>query len=184
MAVNAFLIGENLYLRGLRPSDADGGYPSWFNDPEVCRYNSHHVFPYNRQKALEYIEYTQRTRDALVLAVVIKKDDRHIGNVSLQDISYINRTADFAVIIGEKECWGRGYSKEAARMIIDHGFSSLNLHRISCGTTEDNLPMQKLALAMGFKQEGIRKQAVFKNNRYLDIVEFGLLKCQWEGGGC
>lgn len=180
MEKRAFLMGQNIYLRALLDSDACGNYQHWFNDAEVCQSNSHHVFPYNEKKALEYIEYAQRTRETLVLAIVTKDKDSHIGNISLQDINYLNRTADLAIVIGEKVCWGLGYSKEAAQLIIDHGFSALNLNRITCGTTEDNLPMQRLALAMGFKQEGVRRAAVFKNNQYLALFEYGLLKSEWE----
>ncbi|NPV91581.1 MAG: GNAT family N-acetyltransferase [Firmicutes bacterium] len=179
MEKSAFLTGENIYLRGLLESDARGNYQHWFNDSEVCRSNSHHRFPYNEKKALDYIEYSQRTRDALILAIVTRDKDEHIGNISLQDIDYFNRTADLAVLIGEKDCWGRGFSKEAALLIIDHGFSALGLNRITCGTTEDNLPMQRLALAMGFQREGVRRAAVFKNNRFLDVYEYGLLTSEW-----
>ncbi|MGE5396043.1 MAG: GNAT family N-acetyltransferase [Chitinophagales bacterium] len=182
MEKSAFLVGENIYLRGLQENDASGNYLNWFNDPEVCRFNSHHIFPYFQKKALEYIEYSQKTRDALILAIVTKLDNTHIGNVSLQDVNYINRTADFAIVIGQKECWGKGYSKEAGRLLIQQGFEALNLNRITCGTTEENVPMQRLALAMGFKQEGVRREAVYKHGQYINLLEYGLLKSEWQKG--
>ena len=81
---------------------------------------------------------------------------------------------------GEKEVWGKGYSKEAGRLIVNHAFKVLNLQRIFCGTSEKNIPMQRLALGMGFKEEGRRRRSVFKDGEYLDILEYGLLKEEWE----
>ena len=39
--------------------------------------------------------------------------------------------------------------------------------------------MQKLAAALGFVQEGIRKDAMFKNAEFVDVIEYGLLRSQY-----
>lgn len=142
-----FLIGDKIYLRGLEIKDLESNYIQWLNDEEVCKYNSHHVFPYYRENAEQYIKDTFNSRKALVLGIILIDNDLHIGNIALQDINYINRSAEFAILMGDKDYWGKGYSKEAAFLIIQHGFMALNLHRIYCGTSSDNLPMQKLALS-------------------------------------
>jgi len=172
---HAFLVGDNIYLRGLCLEDLEGEYVAWFNDAEVCQYNSHHVFPYNKQMAESYIKNVATTRTALILAIVLKSTDKHIGNISLQNIDPISRSAEFAIIVGDKNEWGKGYSKEAAFLIAKHGFASLNLHRIYCGTSAQNGAMQKLALYLGMQQEGRRREALYKNNVYEDIIEYGLL---------
>lgn len=51
-----FLIGENIYLRGLCEQDLEGDYVSWLNDPDVCRFNSHHIFPYGKKAAQTYFD--------------------------------------------------------------------------------------------------------------------------------
>ena len=174
-----FLEGERLYLRGLELTDANGGYINWFDDATVCQYNGHHMFPKSKENLISYIQFAQNTSDSLILAIMEKGSQKHIGNISIQSIDYIARTGEFAIIIGEKEVWGKGYSKEAAALIINHAFQVLNLRRIYCGTSERNTPMQKLALAMGFKEEGRRRKTLFKNGEYLDIIEYGLLKEEW-----
>lgn len=176
---NPFLIGEKIYLRGLDEKDLEGNYIKWLNDTEVCQYNSHHIFPYNYESAKNYIKNVAKLPDALVLAIILKENDMHIGNVSLQNISYINRNAEFAILMGEKAYWGKGYSKEAAILIIKHGFMELNLHRIYCGTSSDNIPMQKLAISLGMSEEGRRRDAMYKNGRFVDIIEYGLIHTEF-----
>lgn len=175
-----FLIGPRLYLRALLETDAQGPYHIWFNDEEVCRSNSHHVFPYTAESALSYIRHAAQTREALILAMVLRDSDHHIGNLALQQIHPIYRSAEFSIVIGDKAAWGQGYGQEAGRLICDHGFHALNLHRIACGTFADNLAMQRLARQSGMSEEGRRRQAAFKNGRYIDIIEYGALQEDYE----
>ncbi len=169
-----FIVTARLELRPLAEDDVDGPYLEWFNDPEVCRFNSHYVYPYTRDRALEYIKSLQGSPD-LVLAVTMGGSGKHIGNVSLQSLSAVHRNADFAIVIGDKGAWGNGYALEAATAIVEHGFEAMNLNRISAGTSVENLPMRKLAESLGMAEEGVRKQALFKEGRYQDVVEYGLL---------
>ena len=111
-----------------------------------------------------------------MLAIIATDNDKHIGNISLQAIDWVSKTAEFAIILGDKEYWGKGYSTEAALMICEHGFSKLNLNRIYCGTSEQNIGMQKLAGKMKMQEEGCRRKALYKNGEYLDILEYGVLK--------
>ena len=175
-----FLSGARVYLRNLERSDVEGNYGYWLNDPEVCRFNAHHRFPYAKDDLADYIEGLRGAHDRLVLAIIDREGDQHVGNISLQSIDPLERSAEFAIVIGEKTAWGKGLSKEAARLILDHGFGALNLHRVYCGTSSENIPMQKLALAMGFSLEGRRREALYKNFGYLDILEYGLLRCEWQ----
>jgi [ribosomal protein S5]-alanine N-acetyltransferase len=174
-----FLEGGEIYLRPLVAGDADGPYPRWFNDAEVCRSNAHHVFPYRVEDARRYIAYANRGRDRLVLAIVHRADNRHIGNIALESIDYINRVAELAIVIGEKSSWGKGYGKEAARLLCDHGFVVLNLNRISAGTLDDNIGFQRIADYLGMVREGRRRRAVYKLGRYVDVVEYGLLRSEF-----
>jgi RimJ/RimL family protein N-acetyltransferase len=177
--ITPFLAGEKVYLRSLTEADVNGPYSNWFNDEEVCRGNSHHVFPYTSESALSYIHHATETRNELILAICSRDNDRHLGNIALQHIHPVYHSAEFSIVIGEKSAWGQGVGKEAGRLICDHGFRSMNLHRIACGTFENNIAMQRLAIYLGMQQEGIRRKAAFKDGRYLDVLEYGVLRNEY-----
>lgn len=170
-----FLKGNTVYLRALDEKDIDGNYRFWLNDPEIVQFNSHGRFPVTPEKLLAFVQSSIQSSTALVLAVIDMATDKHIGNISLQGISWIDRNAEIAFLLGEKEFWGKGVMQEAGKLLIHHAFTALNLHRIHCGTSSDNKGMQKLAEKLGMQQEGLRKEAIFNNGVYHDIIEYGLL---------
>jgi [ribosomal protein S5]-alanine N-acetyltransferase len=174
-----FLKGPRVHLRALMEQDLTDVYLQWLNDEEVCRSNSHAIFPNTEQKMKAYFESLKNGTQQVVLAIIHTETGRHIGNISLQSINWTSRSAEFAILLGEKEFWKGGYGEEAARLIVEYGFTRLNLHRIYCGTFEDNEGMRKLAAKLKMTQEGVRREAVYKNGAYHNLIEFGVLKSEY-----
>ncbi len=171
-----FIKTERLGLRQLSAEDIEGGYADWLNDGEVCQYNSHHRYPQAKSDLVRYIQSVESGQDKMVFAIIHLEDATHIGNISLQHINFLDRNAELAFIIGEKEYWGNGYAREAGQAVIEHAFTQLNLHRLYLGTLDENVRMQRLALKLGFSEEGRRKGALYKNGAYHDILEYGMVR--------
>lgn len=169
------LEAERVYLRPLHADDAKGDYPSWLNDPDVCQYNSHGDTHYTQEMALSYIHSVQNNLTCKVFAICDSQTHKHIGNIALQAISEKNKSAEFAILLGDKAFWGKGLSKEAGALLLSYGFTTLKLHRIYCGTSVANIPMQHLAIALGMHLEGRRKDALFKKGQFYDVLEYGLV---------
>jgi RimJ/RimL family protein N-acetyltransferase len=51
----------------------------------------------------------------------------------------------------------------------------MELHRLYFGTHIENVAMQKIGEKLNFQKEGIFRDCIFKNNRYADVVVWGLL---------
>ena len=170
-------LSKDYYVRPLAPEDLDGPYPSWFEDQEVCRYNSHGKLFRTRAYFSEYLE-TLKLDDRVVWAIC-HVSDGHIGNISLQEISPIDHTAEFAILLGDKRHWGKGVGLLAGKKLLEHGFYKLNLERIYCGTAATNEGMKKLAVAMGMVHEGTRRRHLFLEGARIDIEEFGILRSEF-----
>ncbi|GAB3265675.1 GNAT family N-acetyltransferase [Chitinimonas naiadis] len=178
-APQAFLRGSRVHLRALADTDADGPYPAWLNDGEVCAGNSHHVFPYGREAALDFIRTSRSRQDSLTLAIVLTAEDRHVGNISLNQIHPRSRSAEFAILLGDRAVWGSGVGHEAGRLLLEHGFNALGLHRVYCGTFADNAGMRALAGKLGMREEGRRIEAAWKDGRFVDVIEFAVLRTEF-----
>lgn len=170
-------LSSEYFVRPLTESDIDGPYLSWFEDQEVCRFNSHGKFFKTREHFREYLAALNR-EDRVVWAIC-HKTDGHVGNVSLQAISLVNRTAEFAILLGDKRHWHKGLGPLAGRRLLEHGFNKLNLERVYCGTAATNEGMKKLALALGMTLEGTRRKHLFLEGGRVDVLEYGVLRSEF-----
>ena len=169
-----YVLNEQYFVRPLAAEDVQGAYPTWFEDQDVCRYNAHGKFFKARSYFLDYAN--DQNREDRVVWAVCHRADGHIGNVSLQEISFINRTAEFAILLGDRRHHGKGVGLLVGRKLLEHGFDKLNLERIYCGTAATNAGMRKLALALGMTLEGTRREHLFLEGARVDMVEYGVLR--------
>ena len=175
-----FYIDEDFYLRPLKVADLDGRWREWFNDPEVTKYQAKGMYPNSFESQKKYYEHLIDSRTDVVLAIVDRESERHIGNVGLHQIDYIHRTAVLGIVIGEKDAWGRGIGARSWRAITSYGFKVLNLHKVCATFIEGNEKSLKCALGVGFEVEGQQRKQIFKDGNYLDLVYLGLLRENWK----
>jgi len=172
-------IDHQYFVRPLRESDVDGPYPGWFEDPDVCRFNSHGRFVRSLDHYRTYVRALDG-RDQVVWAIC-HDTDGHIGNISLQEISWINGSGELAVILGNRRHWGCRIGIRAGHVLLRHAFRRLNLHKVHCGTAASNVAMCRMALALGMTEEGRRRGHLFVDGRWDDQVLFGILRDDFEG---
>lgn len=154
--------------------EMEEGTRDWFQDQEVCKYNSHGVL---NNKPLSNLDPST----SVLWAVHSKSavNSKHIGNVCLSNIDWISRKAEFSCIFGDKSLWGNGFATTAIFRLFDHGFNKLNLHKIWLGTAATNKAMIRIAEKLGMREEGVLVEDVFLEGRYVDIFRFGILKSDW-----
>ncbi len=170
-----FLDGGRIYLRGVRPSDVNEAYYRWMNDPEVTGYLESRFCPNSMEGLRDYVTSKLGDRDNIFLAIVVKEGDRHIGNIKLGPINWVHRFADIGLMIGEKDCWGKGYATEAIRLVVDYAFRELNLHKLTAGCYDLNEGSVKAFKKVGFEVEGVRKKYFYYRGSYVNGVLLGLL---------
>lgn len=171
-----FLIGQKLYLRLLEESDINEDYINWLNDAEVTQYTETGKYPSTPESIRVFIERFQGGTSDIIFAIVDKETDQHIGNVTLNRINWIHRTADTGLIIGRKDFWGKGYAFEAWSLVTEYAFQRLGLRKITAGAIIDNVTSIAVLKKLGFKIEGTYRQEFFVNGEYRDALRFGLLK--------
>jgi RimJ/RimL family protein N-acetyltransferase len=62
--------------------------------------------------------------------------------------------------------------------LIDYGFNQLNLNKIWCEVYSNNSSIH-LYRKIGFQDEGLLKQQVFKDGNYLDSHLLGMLRSEY-----
>jgi RimJ/RimL family protein N-acetyltransferase len=169
-----FLNGERLYLRPLEWEDLPL-LRRWANDPEV-RGITGETTPMSEAGVEEFYERVRADRDRVWFMIVLKENDRPIGECGLLRMFPAWRTTDLSIIIGEKAAWGQGYGTEAIRLLLDYAFGALNFHRVAIGVVGFNDQALRFYEKIGFRREGVQRDGYFYNHRYYDFVMMSILE--------
>lgn len=178
----AFLSGRLVDLRPLQPADLDGPWQSWLNDPEVTRFTEVGRFPTTRAD-LEafYAQVASRPTDAMF--AIVEKGGRHIGNCKLGGIHPIHRTADFGILIGAKDAWGKGCGTEATELVLRYAFRTLHLHKVTLGVVADHKSAIRSYEKAGFRTEGLLREQLWVDGAHADKVVMGVTAAEFARRG-
>ncbi|TKI57406.1 GNAT family N-acetyltransferase [Brevibacillus antibioticus] len=170
---------ERVYLRKMTGEDVDV-YHTWRNDVEVMWTTnpSMDVFTWDDTNGFVNQVILQGSSSKSYM-IVDSQTNRPIGITSLIQIDLKNRNAECIIDIGEKEYWGKGYGREALKLLLDYAFLEMNLHRVSLRVFSFNEKAIRLYERLGFKQEGISRQFLFREGKWHDIVHMGILQQEY-----
>ena len=175
-----FIAGNKLYLRPLEKSDLNENYLKWINCPEVTEYMETGTFPTSMEKLEEYYRKMNTSPNHIILAIVDIGTDYHIGNITLNNINWVNRIANIGIMIGNKDYWGKEYGTEAVKLITRYAFTVLNLHKIWASMYEEHKASVKAFDKAGFSIEGCLKNELYQKGRYHNRIIMSIIN---ESGG-
>ena len=169
------LIGKLVRLRRFEKEDLERVL-GWINDREVTRFLAAR-YPFSRAQEEDWIDRVskQPPSEGLVLAIELLADSRHIGSIGLHDPRWEDRHASLGIMIGEKDCWGRGYGTDAILTLLRFAFDEMNLHRVTLDVLTDNDRAIASYRKCGFVSEGTLRQAYYQEGRYRDLLTMGVL---------
>ena len=168
-----FLLGERIYIKPLEKEDMVY-IRKWMNEPEIRRLTGE-VQSMTRARGDDYFESMRSDKNREWFLIVLKENNKVIGETGLLRMYPPWRTTDLTIIIGEKEEWGKGYGLEAINLMLDYAFGYLNFHRVSIGVVGFNERAIRFYEAVGFKREGIQRDGYY-NHEYHDFVMMSLLE--------
>lgn len=172
--MSRFLEGEKVYLRALTLSDATEEYLSWLNDEETTRGLASGVFPSSIEALKKFVEGVSSRKDVVMFAICDKTNDKHIGNIKLDNFDWVSRTCELGILIGNKSYWGKGIGREVCTAVIRYAFEDLNIRKVVLAVYENNPAAIKLYEKIGFQQEGRLRKQVFEGGHYYDKFYMGI----------
>ena len=175
----AFLIGDRIQLRPFQASDLHARL-SWVNDREIQQLVGRKQ-PRGKGEEAAWLASRYERDNRLVLAIELKDSGQLIGYCGLAAIDYSNRKGVFAILIGEKDAWQRGFGPEATRLILSFAFDELNLHRVELEVYGNNPRAVRAYEKIGFRHEATCKESYYCNGAYHDHYVMAILRDEWQG---
>lgn len=152
---------------------------SWFGTHKISIINM-----YDQKK---WFERLTTSNSELVMMAWYGTDKIGIFKIN---IDWMNRSADIGQDIFAIHR-GKGFGYKIVEAGIDFCFEVLNLNRLTAEVLENNTISQKVLFKGGFIKEGIKRDAVFKCNKYLNSIMIGIIRNDWvnlervkQYGGC
>jgi len=171
-----FLKGKNVNLRHLNEDDVPV-MTHWLNDSEVTQYITIN-HPMTLEQELEYLKANIGRQDKILLGIETL-DGVYIGNISIDKINHVDRTATTGIIIGNKEYWGKGHGTEAKMLLLNYAFNTLNIRKIHSSAISFNERSVKYQKKTGAVVEGVLKDQIYKNGKYYDQIMLSIFKEDW-----
>ena len=176
------IFGDRIRFRAVERADLSA-FLKWVNDPEVLRGIGIYL-PFSMEDEEEWFEaMRKRSPDEHNFAIEVVNTDSEgdqeqwklIGSCGFFNLDQRNRSTEFGIMIGEKAYWNQGYGTESVRLLCQHGFRTLNLHRIYLRVLETNPRAIRAYEKAGFTHEGRQRQAEFRDGKYIDMLVMNML---------
>lgn len=114
------------------------------------------------------------TGRAVRFAIRDRSNSSFLGVVGLDACVHLHRSSELGYWL-KQTVTGKGIMTEAAATVVDFAFLSMGAHRIRCAAATDNYGSLRVISRLGFRFEGIARQAEYVSSRWLDHAVFGKL---------
>jgi RimJ/RimL family protein N-acetyltransferase len=170
-----------VYLRAFEPEDFRK-INLWRHDDDMYRLTTGNRYFVSSERDREWVlEKIKSNQNEVYVAICLVENDLMIGYASLSAIDYRNSRAEWSgIVIGEKEYRGQGYASQALFLLLEYAFDELGLYRVSGIWIPSNKVSICVAKMMGFRQEGLLRDYVYKSGKRHDLIVMSMLRHEFD----
>lgn len=162
-------------IRRLEHKDAEFML-EWMHDKEDVRKAFRYPFEESTMESVtKFIDSS--FSDANRHFAIVNEADEYLGTVSLKNISYENKSAEYAIVV-RKAARGTGVAKLATEEVLRYAFHALALHKVYLNVLEKNVRARHLYAKCGFVYEGTSKDAILLDGKYENLAWYGIINDQ------
>ena len=174
--------GKLVRLRAWENSDLDA-LMRFVNDEELKRYlaiDEALKYPLSRTQEERWIEHCASGEGPDHHFVIeALADGRFLGQIGLEHIDRVDRRANLALFLFDKQAWGKGYGTDALTVLLRPAFDKLGFYRIGLRVAAENTRAIRCYEKCGFKHEGVLRGDRFLDGRLQDSLMMSMLEPEY-----
>lgn len=172
---------NNIHLRLFKKSDIDLKV-KWINDNAVNKY-LHYDLPLCPDRTLNWFQsiINNPSREDYVYEVTENNVNTPLGLIGLIGIDNKNKKAEFYIVNGEKDYWGKGLASKATMKFLEHVFLKHDLNKVFLYTEVDNVSAQKLFEKIGFKKVALFEEDLIHMGQKIDRYYYEIFRKDFFG---
>ena len=131
------------------------------------------------QNSLDFIKESKKNytkKISIDLGIYYK--EKLSGVISLHRFDWQNRSCSIGYWIGESY-QRKGLVTKSCKALRDYAFKDIELNRIDIRCAPSNQRSRAVPERLGFKEEGVLRQAEWLYERYVDHVVYSMLRDEW-----
>ena len=169
---------QNFIIRETEFADYEF-FARWETDPQVIKYLS-----FDEDRTYEDVVtealYNKFSADKLDYTVVSRETGKPVGRIFISRLDRHSDSLDITKFyIGESELWGRGYGREIMNELLKYCFTFLHMERVTLDYYTGNKRASTRYESLGFKSEGVARNATRKDGRYYDLHLMSMLRAEF-----
>lgn len=149
------------------------------NDENIERMTVDEHFPISFFQEEQWYENNICRPDFHKYIIEIPKDGP-IGLISMENIDWRNRSFLVAIKLMEEKSGMVGAGIDAHMAILRYAFEELQLHRAEGTVLAYNQASLNMQKRCGYTIEGCKRNAIYKNGKYHDLIQTGLLRKEYD----
>ena len=176
----ARIIDDTLLLRSLREDDTEQLF-------QVVEANREHLrvwLPWldemkdedSQRGFIRSVMAQEERGQGFVCGILLEEEI--VGVAGYHPIRWANKSVEIGYWLS-REAVGRGIMTRCVRVLVDYAFLELGLNRVAIPAAEGNTRSRAIPERLGFKQEGILRDAEWLYDRYVDHVVYAALAREW-----
>jgi RimJ/RimL family protein N-acetyltransferase len=164
------MVGEQVRLRPFRRDDLPR-IIAWRRDDELRRGALWSDTRFGPREAQRWLRGVSDGADPsrVTLAIELRGQRRLVGLTNLTRIDRRAGTAYFGIVIGEKDCWGRGLAGESLSLMLRRA-ARLRLRKVLLEVAADNTRAIELYRRSGFQTEGVLRRQLARADGFVDVI--------------
>jgi RimJ/RimL family protein N-acetyltransferase len=166
-------------LRPLDESDVDN-IMTWVNDPEItgniAAFSGH---AFTRDDEVAYVRRILASPGDVVFSIEEATTGRYLGQTGVHQIHDRSKVGRLACIVAARGDMGRGFGTGAIRLVLDHAFTVVGLHKVWLMVFSHNERGRRIYGKLGFVEEGVLREEYYHQDRWFDMVRMSMLAREW-----
>jgi RimJ/RimL family protein N-acetyltransferase len=174
---NYFWQDKGIRLRAIQEEDWEGHYYNRFDTSARRLLECEVELPPTITEAKRFVE---RFSDfppgtGRIMFTIETLNGENIGGININSIDEKNGTFSIGIQV-DRDHRGKGYGTTAVRILLGYAFFERRLNKFNDIVLEGNTASASMLKKLGCFQEGVRRQVIYTNGKYMDELLFGLTK--------
>jgi RimJ/RimL family protein N-acetyltransferase len=180
--MNDVFTGKLVRLSAFDPEEMSKAFARWNLNSEYQRLLN--LSPHRMQSAKSNLKWMEEevgemSPASYFFGIRTLAEDKLIGELSLDVVSWPGRDAFVGLGIGEIEYWSKGYGTDVMNVLLRFAFTEINLRRVTLSVFEYNPRAIRSYEKAGFRHEGRTRKVLNKEGQRWDVLYMGILREEW-----